>query len=197
MRTLAAVMLALSFIGMGIAQVPETKEEKKQREADYRRHQKEEKELAKQAAGSIPSVEIAAPVDKVKALILTRITQQLDFTLFNDSTYQLKSRRNVRWASTWDALALESTSSRPTKEELALTFVDLHGKTTVSSDRAVVREGEIGNTQRDSTNHIGKWNLELQQFLDRIKRDLEMPPVVPTAQPHESTASAPSGSQEQ
>jgi hypothetical protein len=72
-------------------------------------------------------------------------------------------------------MALESTSSRPTKEELSLTFVELQGKTVISTDRAVVREGGMGNTQRDSVNHIGRWNLELQSFLDGIKKDLETP----------------------
>lgn len=179
MRTSLALILVLCLMGTGMAQVKGTNEEKKQREADYKRDQKAAKELAKQAARSIPSAEIAAPIDKVKALILSRITPRMNFTLYSDSTYQLKFRRNVQWASTWDALALESTSSRPTKEELALTFVDLQGKTMVSSDRSVVREGERGNTQEDNTNHIGKWNLELQQFLDRIKSDLEAPPVTP------------------
>jgi hypothetical protein len=55
-----------------------------------KQYKKEQKELAKQAARLVPSAEIAAPADKVKALILTRISQ-LDFALINDSAYQLSS----------------------------------------------------------------------------------------------------------
>jgi len=186
-RIIAALLLCFAI---GAAQTPpETKEQKKQREAEYKEWQKKEKELTKQAASSIPSVEIFAPVDKVKALILMRMTPRTDFTLFSDSSYQLKFRRNAKWPSFWTGMVLESTSSRPTKEELVLTFVELQGKTTVSSEHGVVREGEAGNTQRDTTNHIGQWNLELQRVLDGVKRDLEISPASPA-----NNASAPSES---
>jgi hypothetical protein len=136
---------------------------------------KQQKQELKHAAANVPSVQIEASADKVKAMVLSRINTSTGFSLMGDSSYQLKFSREVRWASTWDALAMESTSGRPTKEELSLTFVESQGTTTVTSDRFVVREGNGGQTQRDNTNHIGKWNLELQQFLDQVKQDIEVP----------------------
>lgn len=174
MKCLALLLLLLStFLCFS-----QTKEDYKKWKEAEKQGAKERKEREREAASSTPSVSIKAPADKVKVFIISRIDQWGGFSLVADSNYQLRFQRNVRWANVWDGLAHESTSSRPTKEGLALTFLEENGVTTISSDRSVTRESNYGNTQTDSMNRIGKWNLELQHFLNDAKDHLEKQPIV-------------------
>jgi hypothetical protein len=156
-----------------VAQTIDKKQEEKQFKEQEKQQKKEHKRREQLAAVSVPFVGIKAPADKIKAAILARIGQWGGFTLVGDSQYQLKFQRVARWPNAWAALSMESTSSRPTKEGLAFTFVESDGKTQISTDRSVTRESNYGNTQTDPANNIGKWNLELQEFLDAVRDDLE------------------------
>lgn len=183
MKRAIVLVAAVLLTSAAFAQSLSAKEEEKRYKAQEKQEKKERKQRESLAAFQIPFVTVQGSPDKAKAEILARIGSWGGFTLISDSNYQLRFQREVRWASFMDGMAHESTSSRPTKETLALTFVEREGRTNISTDRSVTRESNYGNTQTDSMNNSGKWNLELQSFLDEIRDEVGKQASASTAPP--------------
>jgi hypothetical protein len=183
MRLLTAIAVIVIPFAL-FAQAP-SKEEKraeherikqqiKAQKEDERVRKEKQKEAIRAAALTVPSVQISAPAERVRALVIQRINASLGFNLSGgDGKYLLVFSRQPQYNDFGTTMRFKSVGSNVAEtEQLSLTFVEVDGKTSISSDREF--HAEFIARRVNKANDVGKWNLELQRFLDDVKYQLEV-----------------------
>jgi len=159
-----AFIFAFSFATYG--QAP-TKEEIK---AQEKAAKKEAKERLKQP----PQVQINAPKEKVKPLLIGYLLQT-NFTLEDESDYRVVASRPLKGfgESLMGTLAVGTKYGSSPKMFMNFTLNEISGVTTVILVRAVAAENVFGKSNSASLRETKKSRPELEAILAKLKVDAE------------------------